>query len=56
MNVFNLTAHESISKTVFCAIWDESVYGRGGNDIASALIAILEKIYLKYPNISEYNL
>jgi hypothetical protein len=56
MNVYNLTVHESISKTVFCAIWDESVYGRGGNDIASALIAILEKIYLKYPNISEYNL
>jgi hypothetical protein len=36
--VYNLTAHESIesiSKTVFCS--------RGGNDIASALIAILEK-------------
>jgi hypothetical protein len=35
---------------------DESVCGRGGDDIASALIALLEKNYLKYPNISEYNL
>lgn len=54
--VYNLTEHESISKNVFCALWDESVCVRSGNDIASALISILEKICAKYPNINEINL
>ncbi len=54
--VYNLTAHESISKTVYCALWDESVCGRSGNDIASAIFAILEKICEKYSNISAINL
>lgn len=51
INVYNLTAHESINKTGLCCVWDESLSGRSGNDIASGLIKILEKIVEMYPNI-----
>jgi hypothetical protein len=56
INVYNLTAHESINKTGFCCVWDESLCGRSGNDIASSLIKILEKIFEMYPNIKSFKL
>lgn len=53
LNVYNLTAHSSVGKEVYCAIWPETMCGRSGNDISSALIQILEKIISKHPQIIE---
>ena len=36
-------AHCSVDKRAYCAIWCEGTCGRGGNDIASALLAILSE-------------
>lgn len=44
MNTYNLTAHFSESKTVYCALCTEAVSGRSGNDLASALYKILGKV------------
>ncbi len=54
--MYNLTAHESINKTRFCCVWDESLCGRTGNDIASGLTKIFEKIAEMYPNIKSFKL
>ncbi len=54
INIYNLTAHESYSKTGYCCIWDESICGRSGNDLASALIAILEKIVNNYSEVKSF--
>jgi hypothetical protein len=50
-NIYNLTACDSLSRTGYCSVWDESVCGRTSNDIASALIIILENFFEKHPNI-----
>ncbi|KAK3769899.1 hypothetical protein RRG08_047051 [Elysia crispata] len=44
LNTFNMTAHCSISKKGYGAIWHEGLSGRGSNDIASAVIKILNAI------------
>lgn len=44
LNTYNLTAHFSQSKTVYCAIWTEAISGRSGNDISSALFKILNAV------------
>lgn len=44
LNLYNLTAHLSTSNTIYCAIWNETIVGRSGNDIASAFINILQHI------------
>ncbi|KAK4875572.1 hypothetical protein RN001_011994 [Aquatica leii] len=53
LNVYNLTAHCSISKEVYCAIWPETMCGRSGNDLSSALVQILEKVVSNHPEINE---
>lgn len=45
LNVYNLTAHLSTNKMVYCAIWTEYMSGRGGNDLASAFTKILQKVF-----------
>lgn len=40
--MYNLTAYYSATKQVYCAIWNETVTGRAGNDIASAFRKILD--------------
>lgn len=40
--MYNLTAYYSATKQVYCAIWNETVTGRAGNDIASAVRKILD--------------
>lgn len=45
LNVYNLTAILSSTKQVYCAEWHEMLMGRAGNDIASALIKILEAVF-----------
>lgn len=34
----NLTIYDATEKKAYCMVWDESVAGRGGNEIASALL------------------
>ena len=52
LTVFNLTAHVSDGKHKegYCAIWHEGIGGRGGNDIASALVKILGRVVSDFPN------
>ena len=44
LNVYHLTAHCSLSKQSYGAMWSETISGRSGNDIASALVCILDKL------------
>ena len=48
--MYNLTAHTSLSKKGYCAIWTEEISGRGANDIASALVKTLDQIILDHPD------
>ena len=43
LNMYNLTGYDSLSKTGYCVVWCETTSGRSGNDIASAVIQILER-------------
>ena len=56
LNVFNLTAHCSVNKTAYNAVWSEISAGRGGNEIASALCVILHKITEDFPEIQKLTL
>lgn len=56
LNVYNMTAHCSIDKTGYCALWSENVSGRTGNDMASSLIKLLEKIVEKHPGLTHITL
>ena len=49
LNVYNLTAHVSKTKQGYCAIWSENTFGRAGNDIASAVINILNLVVGNHP-------
>ncbi|XP_072398779.1 uncharacterized protein [Diabrotica undecimpunctata] len=52
LNVYNLTAILSSTKQVYCSLWHECLMGRTGNDLASALIKILEAVFLDNPNLT----
>lgn len=41
---YNLTAYYSVTKRVYCALWNETLGGRSGNDLASAFRRILEAV------------
>lgn len=56
LNTFNLTAHCSQSKSAYNAIWCEAVAGRGANEIASALVAILKSVKADHPEYKSYTL
>lgn len=51
LNVYNLTAY--CGGQIYCAIWSETVSGRAGNDLASALVRILVHILVQNPHIKE---
>lgn len=53
LNLYNLTAHLSTDKKVYCALWNETFAGKSGNDVASALIAILKAVLTEYPNMKK---
>ena len=52
-SVYNLTAHCSLNKITYCAIWTEAQSGRSGNDIASALFKILKSVEQDLPDIKK---
>lgn len=54
LNVYNLTAHCSTLKTAYNVLWTECIAGRGANEIASALVIILEKVIENYPHIQKF--
>jgi hypothetical protein len=56
LNVFNLTAHISLNKCAYNAMWSEHQAGRGANEIASALVKILEKVLEDYPLLESITL
>ena len=56
LSVYNFTGHCSLDSTGYCAVWPESTAGRTGNDMASACVAILNKIAEKHTNISKITL
>ncbi|XP_036332415.1 uncharacterized protein LOC118743759 [Rhagoletis pomonella] len=54
--VFNLTGtliKANGVKETYCALWDETCGGRGGNAIASALIKILDGVEIDHPEIKK---
>ena len=60
ITTFNLTAILSFQRRtgekineVYCCIWSEFEAGRGANEIASGLVAILEKVLDTYPDICQ---
>ena len=50
LTLYNLTAHASLGKKGYCAIWTEIMSGTNGNDIASAFIRILREVVKDYPD------
>ena len=44
LNVFTMTAHCSVDKRGYGAIWNEAQSGRSGNDIASSVMKLLHVI------------
>ena len=44
LSVYNLTGITRVTKRPYCAIWPETMSGRSGNDIASALVDILNRV------------
>ena len=54
LNVYNLTAHVSKTKQGYCAIWSENTSGRAGNDIASAVIKILNLVVSHHPETRNF--
>jgi len=50
LNVYHLTAHCSLSKQSYGALWPETMSGRSGNDIASALVCLLERLVNDHPD------
>ena len=56
LNVFNLTAHLSLNKCAYNAMWSEHQAGRGANEITSALVKILEKVLEDYPLLESITL
>ena len=53
LNVYNMTAHFSVNRKVYCAIWSEAIRGRSGNDIASSVYKILRKVVEDNPLLEE---
>ena len=51
LNIFNLTAHCSLDKKAYNALWAECIAGRGANEIASALQVILCTILKDHPTV-----
>ncbi|KAL4718089.1 hypothetical protein ACJJTC_003948 [Scirpophaga incertulas] len=49
LTVYNLTAHCNVGKHAVNATWDETTNGRSGDDIASALIKILDYLIKALP-------
>lgn len=45
---FNYTIHDASSNKSYCCMWDESIAGRGSNEMASCLMKWLQAVYFKH--------
>lgn len=45
LNIYNLTGYLSSTKKTYCSLWTEHTAGRSGNDLASALMKILNRVF-----------
>lgn len=54
LNVYNMTAHLKMTThtKIYCGLWHEGIVGRSGNDMASAVQAILTAICDQNPIIT----
>lgn len=58
INAYNLTGHavqrsaSGIRKERYCAVWSETMCGREGNDIASALFKILSRVIKDFKDVT----
>ena len=52
LNVNNLTVVVNRTKEPFCAVWTETTAGRSGNDLASAIIHLLDAITSRHSDIN----
>lgn len=53
LNVYHLTGHCSLMKQAYGVLWPETLSGRSGNDIASGLVVILEKVLADHPAVTD---
>lgn len=44
LNVYNLTSCFTLTKKVYCTVWNETISGRAGNNIAKAFRRILDTV------------
>ena len=51
---YNLTGHCSLNKKAYCMLSHKGMAGRSGNDIASAVICMLDKIIKDLPNVNSF--
>lgn len=54
LNMYNMTVHLQMTShsQVYCALWHEGIVGRSGNDMASAVLKVIETIFVQYPTIT----
>ena len=53
---YNMTAQLSLTKKAYFAVWHEGCGGRGVNNMASAVVRILQEIVNDHPDIGELTL
>ena len=54
LSYYNLTGYSSLNKKAYCVLWHEGMSGHSGNDIASAVICMLNQVYKDLPNIDKF--
>ena len=54
LSVYNLTGHCSIDCVGYNIVWNETIAGRGANEITSALETILENVIVKHPSVTSF--
>ncbi|ELU01483.1 hypothetical protein CAPTEDRAFT_197894 [Capitella teleta] len=53
LNVYNLTVHAFSTRKGYCCVWLEDQFDRAGNDIASAMMVLLEKVVADHPEAAK---
>jgi len=56
LSVYNMTGHCSKDKFAYNVIWNEQTGGRGSNELASAIMVIIEHVVEKHPDIDTLTL
>ena len=54
LSCYNLTGYSLLNKKAYCVLWHDGMSGRSGNDIASAVICMLNQVYKDLPNIDKF--